>query len=211
IAAALPPPDEARRQAIGQVILDALITERQAPVTASGVANLEVELFGFTAALRARPKDAGRVLALYLSSADWRVCADALNALARLHSKDGNGEARKRVGEHSNPIVRANAARVLGATEDKESFDALLDRALHDDDLRVRVSAIRALGSLKDAKAFEPLLTRAQDLFHRRYGTLANGFTKNASPLEDNELLEIANAFGRILQNTNNEQAFSWL
>ena len=192
IAAALPPTDEARRQAIGQVILDALITERQAPVTASGVANLEVELFGFTAALRARPKDAGRVLALYLLSADWRVCADALNALARLRSKDGNGEARKMVVDHSNPIVRANAARVLGATEDKQAFDALLDRALHDEDLRVRVSAIRALGSLKDERAAIQLSRRGSELFRVAHLTRGNGVARN-------EGLEILSALGLIL------------
>jgi len=60
--------------------------------------------------------------------------------------------------------VRANAARVLGATEDKAAFEALLDRATKDADLRVRVSAIRALGSLKDARAAQPLFDRASRL-----------------------------------------------
>src|SRR5206468_6068371 len=136
------------------------------------------------------------VLALYLSSVDWRVRADALNALARLRLKDGNGEARKMVVDHSNPIVRANAARVLGATEDKQAFDALLDRALHDDDLRVRVSAIRALGSLKNARAAESLLARGATLLER---------AKSAHmdlPRELNEVLEIVNAIGTLLRNT---------
>ncbi len=205
IAAALPPADEARRQAIGQVILDALTTERQAIVTASGVANLEVELLGLTAALRARPKDAGKVLALYLSSVDWRVRADALNALARLRLKDGNGEARKMVVDHSNPIVRANAARVLGATEDKQAFDALLDRALHDEDLRVRVSAIRGLGSLKDARAADPLTHRVE--------TLLSGYRleKVSNPASKDELLEMFTALGRILQNSNNGELIDLL
>ena len=47
------------------------------------------------------------------------------------------------------------------STEDKQAFDALLDRALHDSDLRVRVSAIRALGSLKNARAAESCASRA--------------------------------------------------
>jgi len=208
IAAALPTADEARRQAIGQVILDALITERKAPVTASGVANLEVELLGLTAALRARPKDAGKVLALYLSSVDWRVRADALNALARLRLKDGNDEARKMVVDHSNPIVRANAARVLGATEDKQAFDALLDRALHDDDLRVRVSAIRALGSLKDKRAAASLLERGEQLLAQARQGGANDL-RLASQV--NEIFEIATSIGRVLPNSNDGRGISWL
>ena len=35
------------------------------------------------------------------------------------------------------PIVRANAARVLGATEDKAAADSLMDRAFRDKDSRV--------------------------------------------------------------------------
>src|SRR2546429_5735437 len=160
IAAALPQTEEPRRQAIGQVVLDALVIEHnEAMPTAGGVRDLGVELFGLTAVLRARPTGAGKVVALYLASPDPRVRAAALNTLARLRLKDGNEQARDML-DHSNPIVRANAARVLGATEDKGAFDLLLDRALHDDDLRVRVSAIRALGSLKDARAGQPLLDR---------------------------------------------------
>ncbi len=161
IAAALPPTEEQRRQAIGQVVLDALVIERkEAGMTAGGVRDSGVESFGLTAVLRARLSGAGKVVASYLSSPDPRVCAGALNTLARLRLQDGNDQARRML-DHSNPIVRANAARVLGATEDKGAFDALLDRALHDEDLRVRVSAIRSLGSLKDARALDPLSSRA--------------------------------------------------
>src|SRR2546425_1273122 len=80
IAAALPPTEEARRQAIGQVVLDALVVEhKEAMPTEGGVRDLGVELFGLTAVLRARPTGAGKVVALYLSSVDPRVRADALN------------------------------------------------------------------------------------------------------------------------------------
>jgi len=103
--------------------------------------------------------------------------------------------------DHSNPIVRANAARVLGATEDKEAFDALLDCALHDDDLRVRVSAIRALGSLKDKRAVEPILSRGNSLSH----------LETLVPSSRNELLEIATTLGRILPNTFNQGAVALL
>ena len=105
--------------------------------------------------------------------------------------------------DHSNPIVRANAARVLGATEDKESFDALLDRALHDDDLRVRVSAIRALGSLKDAKATESLLRRSAILLRQSHLTKAN------RPGELDELLEIVSTVGNLMRSTQSAEALS--
>ena len=61
-------------------------------------------------------------------------------------------------------VVRANAARVLGVTEDKKAYDDLLDRALKDRDARVRVSAIRALATLKDARATSALLERGATL-----------------------------------------------
>src|SRR5438034_11315952 len=119
-AAAWRPTEEPRRQAIGQVILDALVIERkEAMPTEGGVRDSGVESFGLTAVLRARPSGAGKVVASYLSSPDPRVCAGALNTLARLRLQDGNDQARRML-DHSNPIVRANAARVLGATEDKE-------------------------------------------------------------------------------------------
>ena len=201
IAASLPQTEEPRRQAIGQVVLDALAIEReQAMLTAGGVRDLGVELLGLTAVLRARPTGAGKVVALYLSSVDPRVRAAALNTLARLRLKDGNDQARHML-DHSNAIVGANAARVLGATEDKGAFDALLDRALHDDDLRVRVSAIRALGNLKDKRAVEPLVTRGNSLIH----------LERLVPSSRNEFLEIATTLGRILPNTFNEGAVAFL
>ena len=201
IAAALPQTEEARRQAIGQVVLDALALEReQAMPTAGGVRDLGVELLGLTAVLRARPNGAGKVVSLYLASVDPRVRAAALNTLARLRLKDGNDQARQML-DHSNAIVRANAARVLGATEDKEALDVLLDRALHDDDLRVRVSAIRSLGNLKDKRAVEPLVTRGNSLIH----------LERLVPSSRNELLEIVTTLGRILPNTFNEGAVAFL
>src|ERR1043165_5874168 len=83
--------------------------------------------------------------------------------MARLRLKDGNERVRQLL-NHNDPIVRANAARVIGAAEHKEAFDAVLAKALNDSDLRVRVSAIRSLGLLKDARATAPLLTRGKGL-----------------------------------------------
>src|SRR5207237_1670134 len=138
-----------------------------------------------------------------------RTVADALNALPRLRLKDGNDEARTLLVKHTDPIVRANAAKVLGETEDKGAFEALLDRALHDDDLRVRVSAIRALGSLKDSRAAKPLLDRAQNLA-AQYQNL-RWHNDVLHPVEINELLEIATAQGRILANRTGSSVLTFL
>src|SRR5215210_1331421 len=103
------------------------------------------------------------------------------------------------------PIARANAARALGAAEDKDAFDLLLEEALSDDDSRVRVNAIRSVGSLKDAKAADKLLERGEKLL----GDYKK--SKFANPAEKSELLEIAATLGRILPNTNNEKAIKFL
>src|ERR1051326_4612488 len=121
-------------------------------------------LLGLTAVLRAKSDDVGKLVAEFLDYSDPRIVADALNTLARLRLKEGNNKARELLVKHSDPIVRSNAARVLGATEDKQAFDALLDRALHDAASRVGVSAIRALASLKDSRAVQPLLERGNYL-----------------------------------------------
>jgi len=98
-------------------------------------------LLALTAVLRAKPENAGPIVAEFLHYSDPRIRADAGNTLARLKLKDGNDQLRKLLTTDPDPIVRANAARVLGTTEDKASFDPLLDRALKDKDLRVSRSA----------------------------------------------------------------------
>ena len=106
---------------------------------------------------------------------------------------------------HGDAVVRANAARVIGAAEDKGAYDALLARALTDNDLRVRVSAIRALGSLKDARATEGLLTRGKALMtHAK-------LTERNRPGELNEIVEIATVVGNLLRNSKSAPAMQWL
>jgi cyclophilin family peptidyl-prolyl cis-trans isomerase/HEAT repeat protein len=162
-------------------------------------------LLGLTAALRARPEGAGPVITRFLGYSDPRIVADALNTMARLRLKDGSEQVRQLLG-NGDAIVRANAARVIGAAEDKGAFDALLDRALHDYDLRVRVSAIRALGGLKDARAAEPLLNMAARLLPETPAA------RNELPLaRQNELLEIAATLGRVVQGSYDKKAANWL
>jgi cyclophilin family peptidyl-prolyl cis-trans isomerase/HEAT repeat protein len=154
-------------------------------------------LLGLTAALRVRPDGAGPVIVKFLGYSDPRVVADALNTMARLRMKDDNDWVRQLL-NHGDPIVRANAARVIGAAEDKGAFEALLGRALNDSDLRVRVSAIRALGGLKDMRAVGPLVQRGN--------SLTASFASS-----QNELLENATTLGRLLPNNSNESALAFL
>jgi cyclophilin family peptidyl-prolyl cis-trans isomerase/HEAT repeat protein len=158
-------------------------------------------LLGLTAALRAKPEDAGPVIAKFLSYSDPRIRADALNTLSRLKLKEGNEQARKLLTADPDPTVRANTARVLGATQDKAAFDALVDRARRDPDLRVRVSAIRALGTLKDARAAEQLLQRGNALIS----------SERVFQSSKSELLEIAATLGGLLPNAANEAAIAFL
>ena len=198
IAAALPREQEARQRELGAAILDALKFELERPVR--GLPDTSVTLFGLTAALRARPANAGPTLARFLSSPYLsRIRADAANALARLRLKDGVEQLRKLTFD-TDPIVRANAARLLGLDEDKQSYETLLTLATNDRDSRVRVNAIRALASLKDSRAAEPLLKRGEFLSQRNLANL---------PPELNEILEIATTLGRLTQQ--NAAAVDWL
>ncbi len=198
IAAALPKEQEARARELGSAILEVLSFEAR---RRSAPDRLTI-LLGLTAALRAKPANAGPVVAEFLDYSDPRIRADAANTLARLKLKDGNEQLRKLLTSDPDPVVRANAARVLGATEDKASYDGLLDRALKDQDSRVRASAIRALSSLKDRRALEPLLKRAI------YLSKTNSSTRGA---EANEVLELATALGRIGQGLTEPELSKWL
>ena len=199
IAGALPREQDARRLALGAAIIEALKHK-------TATSDRLTAILGLTAALRARPANAGPTIATFLAHPDARVRADTGNTLARLRLNDGNDQLRKLLTSDPEPIVRANAARVLGATEDKASFDSILKLATDDPDSRVRVSAIRALALLKDARAVDPL--------HKHGLALLLKNEKGVKiPAEANEMLEIATTFGRLLALTEaqNEQALAWL
>ena len=190
IAAALPREQEARQRELGAAIIDALKFELDRPIR--GMPDTSVPMLGLTAALRSRPPDAGPTIARFLSNSNPRVRADAANALARLRLKDGVEQLRK-LASDIDPIVRANALRVLGLSEDKQSYETLLSHAVNDKDSRVRVNAIRALASLKDPRAAEPLLKRGQAI------------------TQLNEVLEIATTLGRLLAQKDDQAAVAWL
>ena len=205
VMASAPPATDAEAKAIDEDRLDIL---RAAIVSALRFENSRrsrpdelTVLLALTAVLRAKPDGVGKLVAEFLDYSDSRIVAGALNTLARLRLKNGNDQAKKLLAKHEDPLVRANAARVLGAAEDKAAFDVLLDRALHDSDLRVRVSAIRALGQLNDARATTALLRRSQQL------------TSAAKLDERNEVIELATTLGRINQKSATPQVelVKWL
>lgn len=157
-------------------------------------------LLGLTAVLRARPEGAGPIVVKFLDYPDSAIVSTALNTMARLRLKEGNERVRQLL-KDGDPMVRANAARLIGAAEHKEAFDDLLAKALNDSDLRVRVSAIRSLPSLKDPRAVEPLLKRGHSLLE----------SQGPSQSSLNELLEIVTILGRLLPNTSNESAVAFV
>jgi cyclophilin family peptidyl-prolyl cis-trans isomerase/HEAT repeat protein len=192
IAAALPESEKDRKRILGEAILNTLRPESERQPQPDRLTSL----LGLTAVLRARPEGAGPVVIRFLDSTDPRIVSDALNTMARLRMKDGAERVRGLL-NNGDMIVRANAARVLGAIEDKQSFDALLGRAFNDYDLRVRVSAIRSLGALKDPRAIEPLLNRGLELV--KANLLAKDRQIVANPSTQNELLEVTTALGRVM------------
>jgi cyclophilin family peptidyl-prolyl cis-trans isomerase/HEAT repeat protein len=206
IVAALPKEQETRAHELAASVLEALTFEarrRSAPDTLT-------ILLGLTATLRAKPDQAGPVVAEFLHYSDPRIRADAANTLARLKLKDGNEQLRKLLVSDPDPIVRANAARVLGATEDKASFDALLDRAVRDKDSRVRVSAVRALAALKDQVGARSI---AERLFKEEGGCQRRLVEKKQRPyhLRDSpDCLDLVTTLGRMFQGSDDETAYSF-
>lgn len=186
------PRDDAKGKATATVVLTALKDEGAKGKTA----DREVVLKGLTAVLRSRPEAAGPVLVQFLSSPDARIRADVQNTLARLRLADGNEKVKTLLGTDLDPVVRANAARVLGATTDKTAFQILLDHAERDHDQRVRVSALRSLGALKDPRAVEPLVERAK-LAGPEVWRVSTGPDDGISGARM-ELLEIVTALGNI-------------
>ena len=188
-----------KAQSLGQAIVFTLEAEHNK----GAGQNIETVRLALTAALRARPAGSEEIIRKFLAHTNTEVVGDALNTLARLRAKNANRDARGLLQTSVHPVIRANAARVLGAAEDKESIDQLIAAATSDKDSRVRVAAIRSLATLKDVKAAEPLLSRGESLFT----AYKKAWKPNLIPDEHSEFLEIATALGRLLVNTRNERA----
>ncbi len=188
---------------LGEIIKLILISENARSANARGDFPVETIRLGLTAILRVRQENSDEVIRPFLAHTDPGVVSDALNTLSRLRSKHANRDARDLLETNKHAVVRANAARLLGAAEDKEAVDLLIKAATKDTDSRVRVSAIRSLAALKDRKAAEPLLARGEELF----AAYSKAKKPNFIPDEQSEFVEIATAIGRILANSDNVRA----
>lgn len=202
VAAANTSHDDAKQ--LGMAIVSALRfedTKRSAPYE-------NVIRLGATAVLRVRPAGADDAIKPFLKYSDPAVVADTLNALARLRSREVNIEARQLLKTSKDPTVRANAARVLGAADARNLIPELLAAATDDSDSRVRVSAIRALSGFRDKATAERLIEYGEKLI----AALQNAPKKGAGlPIQQNELLEIASAIGRMLPNSQHAEALGFL
>lgn len=212
--AAANPKDE-RSKSLGKAIVAILDFEHNK----RSAAHVGIVSLSLTAILRARPEGGADSVKNFIRFSDPRVVAVALNTLTRLRAKNANAEVRELLADHKDPTVRANAARVLGAAEDKGAFDLLLKTAISDQDLRVRVSAIRSLAALKDHQAADKLIERGNEMLIRvhgdpgpiRPGQKVDDLKPIEVPIPKNELLEIATTVGRLLANTEKPAAISFL
>jgi cyclophilin family peptidyl-prolyl cis-trans isomerase/HEAT repeat protein len=193
--------DNEKSKLLGKAIVDDLEFEARRRNRPSA----EVILLGVTAVLRARPEGAETTVAKFLGYKDWRIRADALNTLARLQAKNVNDKAGDLLISDENPIVRANAVRVLGTAGHEAVWELILDKAINDKDLRVRINAIRALSGLKKKESAGKLIERAEKLFTEYKNS------KYENPAEENELLTIASTLGNILRGTDNPAAIKFL
>jgi len=201
IAAANPKDESAK--SLGRAIVDVLNGEAD---NRFGQDRTTI-LLGLTAILRTRPEGGEVTAAKFLLSPDGRIRSDAGNTMTRLRAKNASATLRDMLDRDREPTARANAARALGAAEDKTAYELLLKAATADADSRVRVSAIRALASLKEPKAVEKLVERGNFLLIPMHGDPAPpapgkkmGILKPIEiPLQKNELFEIATAVGRLL------------
>ncbi len=178
----------------------------------------EIVIAGLTAILRTRPEGGDVTVAKFLDSKDPRVRADALNTLTRLRAKQRLSDIRVMLRRDGDALVRANAARALGAAEDKEALPLLIDYAVNGDDDMVRVSCIRSLVALKDASVVQKLIERGNQLLIPMHGDpmpLKPGEKRVLKPIEvplpKNELLEIATAVGRLRAGTDDAATLAFL
>jgi cyclophilin family peptidyl-prolyl cis-trans isomerase/HEAT repeat protein len=181
---------------LGEAILNALKFED----SRRSMPNTNAILFGLTAVLRAKPAEASPIVERFLDYSNSKIRQNALNTLGRLRTKNATLTATvlKMLTTDEDEIVRANACRVLGISEDVSTIPALLKAAVHEKDSRVRVSAIRALGNFKDKEIGEKLTLQGE--------TLLKHFRANKS-----ELLEIATSLGKIFANIDDEPSVRFL
>jgi cyclophilin family peptidyl-prolyl cis-trans isomerase len=148
-----------------------------------------------TALLKLRQAATVPSIIAQLNSVDADLRWQAANALARI--REGIAPAVPVLItklEDKNTIVRATAARALGAARDPQAIAPLI-KLLSDPEEHAVVNAINALGAVGDARAAEPLVALGNRLL-AGYRTFDRA--KGGVPTQQNQLLLIATALGNI-------------
>src|SRR5215213_9630601 len=176
-------------------IADELI--RLLPATTGAVSD-DARLIGakvLVALLRIKEPSSIGPITSQLGSADPEMRWQAANALARIREGiAGAVPALLPLLADKDPIVRASAARALGAAKDNRAVLPLAG-LLSDPDRRVAASAVTALGAIGDARAVEHLINAGnRDIA----GYRAFNREKEGVPVQQNLLLLIASSLGNI-------------
>lgn len=150
-----------------------------------------------TALLRVHPVTAIDPVAAQLSSPNAQVRFVAANSLARILAANPGKATKVAVDaaltatRDAVPLVRATAARVLGAAKDPGAVEALIG-LLKDEDEQTQVGAIRALGSIGDKRGAAPLIKMGEQLLTQYQSA------KDIQGPELNRLYLIATALGEL-------------
>jgi cyclophilin family peptidyl-prolyl cis-trans isomerase len=153
---------------------------------------------GLTALQRLKQEDSIKAMANQLDSENTELRAEAANALTRskLNFTFACSKLLRNLND-SDPLVRINAARALGAAKDTQASNGLVSR-LSDPDTRVVCSAVLALGEIASPSSCVSLVELGD-------ATLTTSEEKKrvskSIPAEQNLLLLIATAVGNIKDN----------
>jgi cyclophilin family peptidyl-prolyl cis-trans isomerase/HEAT repeat protein len=154
-----------------------------------------VATMALTALLKIRQPSTVEAIAAQLRSPDADLRWQAANALARI--REGISVAIPSLLpllEDKEALVRANAARALGAAKATQAV-VPLTRLLADNDERVVANATGALGTIGDSRAVDALLGLGNTLLG---GYRAFDRDKLGVPTQQNLLLLIATSLGNI-------------
>ena len=176
-------------------ITDALVRTLQSTTASLSSENKLIASMVLTALLRIKQPSTIEAIAAQLRSPDADLRWQAANALARI--RDGITVATPLLLpllEDKQPLVRANAARVLGVAKATQTIDQL-SKLLGDKDERVVANSINALGSIGDARAAEALIALGNALLA---GYRSFDRNKLGVPTQQNLLLLIATSLGNL-------------
>ncbi len=176
-------------QALQDRISERLVLELKLMGSTAIDESRSLQLLTITALMRLRSQTAIEALRQQIRSGDAVVRAYAVNALSRSRRPIAAAYADlAAAASDSDAMVRANVARALGETGQREAFGVISGLLLGADE-RVRVNAVRGLATLNDRRAVTALLLIGDQYLSR---------LRTGHDPELNLLLELATAFGAL-------------